>query len=61
MTFKPRNTLQGHISKRHEESMNVGSHPRKAQTRKVLKNQPKVEFTEDIPPICHCNDPTPPV
>ena len=37
MTFGPRSTLQEHISKRHEESMNVASHLWEWPTRKSVQ------------------------
>ena len=53
MNFRPRNTLQEHTSKWHEESMNVPLTHKKGWNRKVLENQPKVELAKDTPPICH--------
>ena len=48
MTVGPRNTLQGHISKKHEGSTIVTSHPQEGPNqKKVIKDQPKVELVQD--------------
>ena len=50
MTFRLRSTLQEHISKRHEGSMNVAFTHGKGRAGKVY--QVKVEFAKDAAPIC---------